>query len=151
MTATQEETTRYTVVSSTYSAIKSVLTLSKDYKLVSTVTNLAEKVGESVVGATGKYTGVNDLTELDSVVVPRLSSIDSTASPYLVKANNAVDNLLEDERTGKVFTFVNNYVVDEKKVVAAREAVRAAVVKNLEVVERNMKITNPETTVEVAE
>ena len=149
MTATQ--TTEYTVVSSTYSTIKDVLTASKDYKLVSNVTNLAEKVGETVVGATGKYTGVNDLTELDAIVVPRLSSIDATASPYLVKVNSVVDNVLEDERTAKVFTLVNNYVVDEKKVVAAREAARAFVVKNLEVVERNMKITNPETTVEVAE
>ena len=144
MTATQEETTRYNVVSSTYSTAQEYWTLSKDYKLLSTVTNLTEKVGESVVGATGKYTGVNDLTELDSAAKKSAEAVDESASPYLERVFTVTDPAAE-----RLTTFVYTNIVDEKRVVAASEAVRAVVAKNLEVVERNMKIVNPETTVEL--
>ena len=141
MSATQETTTKYTVVASTYSTIQEYWTLSKDYKLVSSVTNLAEKVGESVVGATGKYTGVKDLTALDTVARQTAESVDSTASPYLEKVFTVTDPAAE-----KLTTFVYTNVIDEKRVVAVNETVRAVVAKNLEVVERNMKIVNPEET-----
>ena len=147
MTATaQEESTKYTVVSTTYTTMQEYWTLSKDYKVVSTVTNLAEKVGEALVSSTSKYTGVNDLAELDGVVKPRLESVDSTASPYLEKVFTATDPAAE-----KVVAFVYTNLVDEKRVLAAREAAGAVVAKNLEAVERSMKIANPETTVELVE
>ena len=69
--------------------------------------------------------------------------VDEGASPYIEKVVTVTDPAAE-----KLTTFVYTNVVDEKKVVAAREALTVLVAKNLEVVERNMKIVNPETTVE---
>ena len=140
---------KYTVLSSTFSAAKSVWAAGKNYKIVSTVESLAEVVAEKALSASSKYTTLSSLKDVDAKLRPALAELDRAVSPYVVtglekgkEGGKALEPVVKV--AGKVAA-VYAMVLPVKTAQTIANAVYGIFLKNLEKVGKAMLITNPET------
>ena len=145
MTATSAPT-QYTVFSNGYTTAQELFTQSKEYKGLSLVSNLAERVGASVLTNTSRLTGVENYEQVDKIVRPRLDQADVITSPYVAKTYEAVDFA-----GAKVKPLVAKVkALPGVETASARVGIAQGIAaKNLEEVRKRMLIENPETVVEV--
>ena len=129
----------YTILSDTYSTLKTAWISGKNYKLVSSLEELAETIATKVVAVTAK----TDLASLDSKLTPALAKGDLSVSPM-------VENTLKfgQERTKQfkpLITVVKVSVPYNTAAAVANYSYEVAY-KQVETIEKAMRIDNPEVT-----
>jgi hypothetical protein len=132
----------YTVLSSTFSTVKSVSTAGKNYKIISSVESLAEAVAEKALTVTSKYTAVSSLKEVDAKLRPVLVDLDRAVSPYVA---TGIEKGQEGGKKLEPVLNVARKVLPVKTAETVAYAVYGIFIKNLESVGKALLITNPET------